>query len=115
MKRISTITLITSIALFLTIAFLSATGECASLKGKTVNGQLNINTATVEELTLLPRIGQKVAERIIAYRKDKGSFKNAEELKNVKGIGDKTFAKLAPLVKISGQTDLRIEGTGGKK
>jgi len=53
--------------------------------------KVNINTATVEELVQLDRIGQKYAERIVAYRAEKGLFNSPEEIMLVKGIGDKTF------------------------
>ena len=52
------------------------------------------NTATVTELMQLPRIGQKTAERIVAFRKEHGGFQRPEELMNVKGIGEKNFAKI---------------------
>jgi len=53
--------------------------------------KLNLNNATESELTSLKGIGKVKAQRIIEYRKTKGKFKNIEELKNVKGIGDKLF------------------------
>ncbi len=62
---------------------------------------ININTATATELTQLPRIGAKTAERIIAFRKANGGFKRVEELMNVKGIGEKGFLKLKPHVTLS--------------
>ncbi len=61
-------------------------------------GQININTATVEELLQLPRVGQKVAERIVLYRKENGKFKTVEDLKTVRGIGEKVFEKIQPMV-----------------
>jgi competence protein ComEA len=59
---------------------------------------VNLNTATLEQLETLPGIGRKVAERILEYRAKSGSFKKIEELMNVKGIGEKSFLKLKPLV-----------------
>ena len=50
---------------------------------------ININTATVEELTDLQKIGVKTAERIVAYRQAHGPFETVADLKNVKGIGDR--------------------------
>jgi competence protein ComEA len=55
---------------------------------------VNLNTATVTELMQLPRVGQKTAERIVAFRKQHGGFLRPEELMNVKGIGEKSYAKL---------------------
>jgi len=60
--------------------------------------QVNINTATVEELVQLPRVGQKVAERIVLYRQKNGSFKTVEDLKTVQGVGDKVLEQIRPLV-----------------
>lgn len=59
---------------------------------------INLNTATATELMQLPHVGAKTAERIIAFRKQNGSFKRVEEIMNVKGIGEKTFAKLKPFL-----------------
>ncbi len=63
---------------------------------KTFTGTLNLNTATVSQLQQLPGIGPKMAERIIAYRKQHGRFQHIQELMDVEGIGPKKFAKLAP-------------------
>ena len=60
--------------------------------------RVNVNTATSEELTALPGIGDTIAARIVTYRKKNGSFGKIEELMNVKGIGEKTFLRLQPHV-----------------
>ena len=57
-------------------------------------GLININTAGPEELQLIPGVGPAIAGRIIEYREDHGQFQSIEEIKNVKGIGDKTFEKI---------------------
>jgi len=106
MKRVTVIA--TAVALFLTLGFLSGTGHSATVNGKELAGQLNINTATAEELALLPQIGPKTAERIIEYRTTNGPFKKIEDLKNVKGIGDKKFSRFASHIKVSGNSDLRL-------
>jgi competence protein ComEA len=51
------------------------------------DAKVNINTATAKELTTLSGIGQKVAERIVAYREAHGPFKKAEDLRKVEGVG----------------------------
>ena len=53
------------------------------------SGKVNINTASVEALTQLQKVGPKTAERIVAYRNDNGPFKAVDDLKNVKGVGNK--------------------------
>jgi len=55
------------------------------------NTKININTASVEELVQLDRIGQRYAERIVAYREQNGPFKVPEDIMQVAGIGPKTF------------------------
>jgi competence protein ComEA len=61
---------------------------------------ININTATLEELVLLPGIGEKTAAAIIEYRNNFGLFKSIEGLKNVKGIGDKKFEAVKDKISI---------------
>ncbi len=56
--------------------------------------QVNINTATIEQLEQLPNVGAVIAERIIAYRDQHGAFSAPEDLMKVKGIGEKTFAHI---------------------
>jgi competence protein ComEA len=56
--------------------------------------KIDINTATSEELQTLNGIGPATAEKIISYRSDVGYFKSIDELKNVDGIGDKTYEDL---------------------
>ncbi len=61
---------------------------------------VNINTASAEELTGLKGIGQVTAENIIKYRTENGSFKDIEELMNVRGIGKKRFSDIKSLIDI---------------
>ena len=55
---------------------------------------VNLNTANFSELDSLPGIGPVMAERILEFRKKNGIFKRAEDLMNVRGIGEKKFLKL---------------------
>lgn len=57
-------------------------------------GKINLNRATKEMLLDIPGIGEKLAERIIEYRIDKGRFKDIEELKNIKGIGNSKYEQI---------------------
>jgi competence protein ComEA len=55
---------------------------------------VNVNTASVEELTEISGIGEVKAQRIVEYREKNGNFKSLEELTQVKGIGEGTIDKL---------------------
>lgn len=61
---------------------------------------VNLNTASAAQLEALPGIGKAMADRIVEYRQKNGSFKKAEDLMNVRGIGEKNFLKLKPLVTV---------------
>ena len=71
--------------------------------------QVNINSASVQQLQLLPRVGPALAQRIVDFRTANGEFKSVEELNRVKGIGEKTFALLQPYVIIKGETTLNAK------
>jgi competence protein ComEA len=62
---------------------------------------VNLNTASVAQIATLPGIGEKAAQRIVEYREKNGGFKKIEELMNVKGIGEKSFLKLKPLIAVT--------------
>jgi len=77
---------------------------------------VNVNTADATKLSLLPRVGPAVAERILDYRKENGPFKSAEDLMQVRGIGEKTFALIKPYVALSGETSLteKVSSSGSR-
>ena len=90
------------------------------LLATTAFAEININTAVQKELTVLSGIGPTKAEAIVKYRKANGLFKNISELKNVKGIGEKTFEKIQGEITLEEksakkQTVTEKEQTGTKK
>jgi len=65
--------------------------------------KVNINTATRTELIQIPRIGEKMADRIVEFRKANGSFERVEEIMNVRGMGEKTFLSIKQHLTVGNQ------------
>lgn len=61
-------------------------------------GKININTASIQQLTLLPGIGETIAQRIVEYRTEHNGFSNIDELMQVSGIGEKKFEQIKPYI-----------------
>lgn len=76
---------------------------------------ININTATVEQLVLLPRIGEKTAGQIVSWREQNGAFQKTTDLLQVKGIGDKSFELLRPYLVLEGKTTLSVKQKAPRK
>lgn len=81
-----------------------AAGAVAAETGST--GVVNVNTASSNDLQLLPRVGPALAGRILEFREANGPFAAVDELIAVKGIGETSLEKLRPFVAVSGQTTL---------
>ena len=62
---------------------------------------LNLNTATVAQLDALPGVGTATAKLIVEHRQKNGGFKKIEDLMNVRGIGEKSFLNLKPLITVT--------------
>lgn len=67
---------------------------------RTPIGKININTATVEQLDVLPGIGPAIGQRIIDYRAQNGNFAKIDDIKNVRGIGDAVFDQIKDLITV---------------
>ncbi len=67
---------------------------------KSQEEKISINTASLEQLCTIPYIGEKTAQKIIDYRQQNGPFQTLEELMNVKGIGEKKFAKMQEYIRL---------------
>ena len=66
---------------------------------------INLNTATAAALQRLPRIGPKLAARIIAHREAHGPFRRVQDVIQVRGIGKKTLARLTPYLVVDEQEE----------
>ena len=76
--------------------------ERAPAAGQLVPALIDVNTAGVDELQLLPGIGEVRARAIVRAREDDGPFGSVDELQRVSGIGPKTVERLRPLVRTGG-------------
>jgi competence ComEA-like helix-hairpin-helix protein len=72
-----------------------------------LEGTLNLNTATAEQLDLLPGVGPSTAEKIVTYR-EAHAFRSTKQLLRIKGIGRKTYDRIRPFVVVTGDTTLRV-------
>jgi competence protein ComEA len=100
----------TKVMAVVAVAFLAlGAGEAFAAKKvakKQLTGVLNLNTATAQQIDLLPGVGEKAAKKIIDYR-SKQPFAKVEDLMKVKGFGKKKLEKLKPFLTISGPTTLK--------
>lgn len=70
-----------------------------------LEGRVNLNTATKEQLMLLPGVGPATAEKLLAYRAQR-RFGRVSHIMRVKGVGKKTYARLRPYLAVDGDTTL---------
>lgn len=78
--------------------------EQTTAETEAVTFPIDINRAGVQQLTALPGIGEVLAQRIIAYREEHGSFASPQELMNVEGIGEKRMEDILELITVGGYT-----------
>ena len=80
----------------------TARGGSSAKARATAANPVNLNSASISQLQTLPGVGASTAQRILDYRQKNGGFKKIEELMNVKGVGEKSFLKLKPMVVVGG-------------
>ena len=72
----------------------SSSGDCEALTA------IDLNTASVDDLTVLPDLGEVLARRIVAYRNEHGHFSTVDELMNIEGIGDGRLSRWRPYLTV---------------
>ncbi|MCK5057504.1 MAG: helix-hairpin-helix domain-containing protein [Candidatus Aminicenantes bacterium] len=98
-KKLVSIFVVLSLFMVLSVNVYSVQKESSAASTK-ASRLININTASAVQLTKLPRIGEKISQRIIDFRKNNGKFKKSADLMKVKGIGEKIFEKLRKLITV---------------
>jgi competence ComEA-like helix-hairpin-helix protein len=98
---------IVATGLALVLALVVSSGLAVAAGKPAPSGKVNINTATAQQLTVLPGVGEKLAARIVDYRQKAGGFKNVSELMNVQGIGEKNLAKIQAFLTTSARPPSR--------
>ena len=73
---------------------------CLLLFPATAQEKININTASIEELSRLPYVGKTVAERILEHRRKHGAFKHPQDIIIIKGLSGKRYREIAHLIRI---------------
>ena len=96
---------ITGLLCLVAVVLVSLSGfALADNQKSAVVEKININTASVDELMQLKGIGRAYASRIVEYRKTNGLFSHIEEIKNVKGIGERIFEKNRNRITVEAET-----------
>ena len=98
--------IVLAVILIASISTSAMAAEAQPVPVPTATGVVNINTADIAQLALLPRVGVKAAQRIADYRKEHGNFRKTSDLMQVKGFGQKSFERLSAYVTVDGKTTL---------
>lgn len=74
--------------------------DAVTSKQRAISNKININAASAKELERLPRVGPVMAQRIVSFRNQQGPFQSVEDLRQIKGIGEKTLARIRDRITI---------------
>ena len=80
------------------VAVKPVSAKTGSVARRPVTFPLDLNSARLEDFLELPGIGDKLAQRLVEYRKSHGGFRSVDDLRDVRGIGAKRMERLRPLV-----------------
>ena len=100
---------VATVAIAMLFAIASGLPSWAASAKPQLSGVVNINTASAEELQLLPGVGDTRAAAILETRKSQGGFKSVDALLDVKGIGPTMLERMRPHVVLSGRTTAQLE------
>jgi len=109
MRKSQTLVLIALVIVSIAGAAMADTASAAP------SGVVNINTADASQLSYLPRVGAKAAQRILDYRAQHGAFHKTSDLMQVKGFGEKRFNQVSPYITVEGKTTLASKISSPRK
>ena len=89
------------LAVALAVLVVPALAVAGSATKSEPTSKVNLNTANAEQLATLPGVGPALAGRIVEYRQKSGAFHSTKDVMNVKGIGEKNFAKIEAWLTVS--------------
>lgn len=107
MKTVRMLIGILAVVAFAVVPAFAQEVQPAQPKKPALEGKLNINTATAEQIDMLPGMSRKKAEAVVEYRNTNGKFKTLDDLMKVKGIKQRTIDKIKDYIIFEGQTTLK--------
>jgi len=107
MKKV-VVSMLVVFTILMSFSLHAAAGKKPGVSNDVLEGKLNINTATSIEFQMLPGIGQKKADAIVAYRNAHGPFKAVNDLDKIKGIGKAKLNTIRPLCMLEGKSTLKV-------
>ena len=107
-RRAARTQVLVATALLLALGLTAAPLPAAAAESKpSLSGVVNVNTASRQELQLLPGVGEVRAVAIVAQRKERGGFKQVDDLLEVSGIGVAMLERMRPHLTLTGKTTAR--------
>jgi len=105
----------TVVLIALTVLMIAGSAMADAASSAAPAGVVNINTADVAQLSYLPRVGAKAAQKIIDYRTQHGPFHKTTDLMQVKGFGEKRFNQVSAYLTVEGKTTLTSKISAPRK
>ena len=107
LRLCTALVMIVGVALASAPAQASGPAELALVQAQQLEGKVNINTASADQLQMLPGVGPATAAKILAYR-IRRRFSHPSHIMRVKGIGKKTYAEVRRYIAVEGETTLHV-------
>jgi competence protein ComEA len=107
MKKVF-VSMLVVFTILMSFSLYAAQGKKPGVSNDVLEGKLNINTATSIEFQMLPGIGKKKADAVVAYRSAHGPFKSVNELDKIKGIGKARLNAVRPFCMLDGKSTLKV-------